>query len=248
MHFFQCGDFRALLSVRQACAMEQEEKILIHLNSVSLMDSDDNVGILHDISMEVSEGEKKFIFARPYHHAVHLLRICATMYPPTSGTVTVFGKVTNDMNFNELLLIKRDIGFVERISSLVSNISLLENVTLGLRYHHNLSKSEARRHADTFLLHFDLLKHMDERPARIPSEKLRMALFCRELVLAPKLMILEKPSYGLSRDELKYVMEAVLSYQAQSNCGIIISDDDADLFAHAYNFLVYDLIDGRLEN
>jgi ABC-type ATPase involved in cell division len=228
--------------------MEQEEKILIHLNSVSLTDPDDNAGILQDISMQVSAGEKKFIFARPYHPAVHFLRICATIYPPTSGTVTVFGKATNDMNFNELLLLKRDIGFVERISSLVSNISLLENITLGLRYHHDLSKSEARRHVDTFLLHFDLLKHMDERPARVPSEKLRMALFCRELVLAPKLMILEKPSHGLSRDEFKHVMEAVLSYQTQSNCGLIISDDDADLFANAYNFLVHDLIDGRLDS
>jgi ABC-type lipoprotein export system ATPase subunit len=245
MHFFQCCGFCALLFVTEA-ALEQEEKILINLNRVSLNDSDDNVGMLHEISMEVREGENKFIFARPYHHAVHLLRICATMYPPTSGTVTVFGNVTNDMNFNKLLLIKRHIGFVERTSSLVSNISLLENITLGLRYHQNLSNCAARRHVNTFLLHFDLLNHINDRPARIPSEKLRMALFCRELVLSPKLMILEKPSYGLSHDELKYVMEAILSYQAQSNCGLIISDDDADLFAHTYNFLVHDLIDGRL--
>lgn len=225
--------------------MEKKEKILINLNRVSLMDSDDNAGILHDISMEVREGEKKFIFARPYSPAVHLLRICATMYPPTSGTVTVFGKETNEMNFNELLLIKRYIGFVERVSSLVSNISLLENVTLGLRYHHNLTKSAACRHVNNFLLHFDLLKHMNDRPARIPSEKLRMALFCRELVLAPNLMILEKPSYGLSRDDLEFLMEAILGYQSESNCGLIIADDDADLFAHKYNFFIHDLIDGR---
>ena len=198
--------------------------------------------------MEVREGDKKFIYARPYNPAVHLLRICATLYPPTSGTVTVFGKPTNDMNFNELLPIKRHIGFVERISSLVSNVTLVDNITLGLRYHQNLSKNVARHHADTFLLHFDLLKHINERPARIPSEKLRMALFCRELVLSPKLMILEKPSYGLSRDELEYVMKAVLDYQAQSDCGLIISDDDANLFANTYNFFVHHLIDGHLES
>jgi ABC-type lipoprotein export system ATPase subunit len=218
------------------------------LNSVSLLDPDDNTGILHDISMEVREGDKKFILAQPYNPAMHLLRICATLYPPTSGTVTVLGKPTNDMSFNELLLIKKHIGFVERISSLVSNVSLLDNITLGLRYHQNLSKSVARHHVDTFLLHFDLLKHINERPARVPSEKLRMALFCRELVLAPKLMILEKPSYGLSRDELKYVMKAVLEYQSQSNCGLIISDDDSYLFANTYNFFVHDLIDGRLKS
>jgi ABC-type lipoprotein export system ATPase subunit len=218
------------------------------LNSVNLLDPDDNTSILHDISLEVREGDKKFIFAQPYNSAMHLLRICATLYPPTSGTVTVLGKFTNDMSFNELLLIKRHIGFVERISSLVSNVSLLDNITLGLRYHQNLSKSVARHYADTFLLHFDLLKHINERPARVSSEKLRMALFCRELVLAPKLMILEKPSYGLSRDDLKYVMEAVLEYQSQSNCGLIISDDDADLFANTYDFFVHNLIDGRLES
>jgi ABC-type branched-subunit amino acid transport system ATPase component len=74
-----------------------------------------------------------------------------------------------------------------------------------------------------------------------------MALFCRELVIGPDLLILEKPSYGLSRTELKYVMDAILDYQTQSNCGIIISDDDAYIFTHTYDFFVHDIIDGRLE-
>ena len=228
--------------------MEKKDNILINLNSVSLMDSDNNSRILHDISMEVKAGEKHFILARPYSPLVHLLRICATMYPPTSGTVKIFGRVTNEMSFRDLLLIKRTIGFVERVSSLISNKSLLENITLGLRYHNNISINEAYRHAHTFLLHFDLLENINDRPARIPPEKLRMALFCRELVLAPNLMILEKPSYGLSRDELEFLMEAILSYQTKSNCGLIISDDDADFFSRNYGFFVYELIDGCLSN
>jgi len=226
--------------------VENMDNFLINLNKVSLMDPDNNSRILHDISMEVKAGDKYFILARPYSPAVHLLRICATMYPPTSGTVTAFGQVTNEMSFRDLLLIKRYIGFVERVSSLISNKSLFENVTLGLRYHNNISINEARRHAQTFLLHFDLLENINDRPARIPPEKLRMALFCRELLLSPNLIILEKPSYGLSRDELEFLMEAILSYQAKSNCGLIISDDDADFFTRDYGFFVYDLIDGCL--
>ena len=210
------------------------------------MDSDNNSRILHDISMEVKAGDKSFILARPYSPAAHLLRICATMYPPTSGTVTVFGRVTNEMSFRDLLLIKRNIGFVERISSLISNNSLFKNITLGLRYHNNISINEARRHAHTFLLNFNLLDNINDRPARIPPEKLRVALFCRELMLAPNLMILEKPSYGLSRDELEFLMETILSYQAKNNFGLIISDDDADFFARNYGFFVHDLIDGCL--
>jgi ABC-type polar amino acid transport system ATPase subunit len=228
--------------------VETKDNILINLNRVNLMNSDNNSRILHDISMEVKAGEKYFILARPYSPAVHLLRICATMYPPTSGTVTVFGKVTNEMGFRDLLLIKRYIGFVERVSSLISNKSLFENVTLGLRYHNNISTNEARQHAHTFLLHFDLLENINDRPARIPPEKLRMALFCRELMLAPNLMILEKPSYGLSHDELEFLIEAILSYQAKSNCGLIISDDDADFFARNYGFFVCELIDGCLSS
>ena len=228
--------------------MEAKDNILINLNRVHLMNSDNNSRILHDISMEVRAGEKYFIFARPYSPAVHLLRICATMYPPTSGTVTVFGKVTNEMGFRDLLLIKRHIGFVERVSSLISNKSLFDNVTLGLRYHNNISTIEARQHAHTFLLHFDLLENINDRPARIPPEKLRMALFCRELMLAPDLMILEKPSYGLSHDELEFLIEAILSYQEKSNCGLIISDDDADFFSRNYGFFVCELIDGCLSS
>jgi len=226
--------------------VRKKNDFLINLNRVSLMDSDNNNRILHDISMEVKAGEKNFILARPYNPAVHLLRICATMYPPTSGTVTVFGRVTNEMSFRDLLLIKRYIGFVERVSSLISNKSLFENVTLGLRYHNNISINEAGRHAHTFLLYFDLLENINDRPDRIPPEKLRMALFCRELVLSPNLMILEKPSHGLNRDELESLMEVILSYQAKSNCGLIISDDDADYFARNFGFIVRDLIDGCL--
>jgi len=228
--------------------VENRDNILLNLNSVSLMDSDNNSCILHDISMEVKAGEKHFILARPYSPAVHLLRICATMYRPTSGTVNIFGRVINEMSFRDLLLIKRTIGFVERVSSLISNKSLIENITLGIRYHTNISINEAHRHAQPFLLHFDLLENINDRPARVSPEKLRMALFCRELVLAPNLMILEKPSYGLNRDELEFLMEAMLNYQAKSNCGLIISDDDADFFIRNYGFSVYDLIDGCPSN
>jgi ABC-type ATPase involved in cell division len=212
------------------------------------MHSDNITRVLQDISMEVKAGERIFIFAQPYIAAVHLLRICATMYPPTSGTVTVFGKETNELRFQELLLIKRYIGFVERASSLISNRTLFENITLGLRYHNNMSITEARSHAHDYLLHFNLLENMNDRPAWTPLEKQRMALFCRELVLTPNLLILEKPSYGLSRDELVLLMESILSYQANSNCGIIVSDDDADFFTHNYAFLVHDLINGCLSS
>ena len=212
------------------------------------MDSGNNSRVLHDISIKVKAGEKILIVARPYSSAVRLLRICATMYPPTSGTVTLFDRVTNGMSFRELLVIKRSIGFVERVSSLISNKSLFENVTLGLRYHNKMSINEARRHAHTFLLHFDLLDHINDRPARIPPEKLRMALFCRELVLAPNLIILEKPSYALSRNELNFLMETILSYQTKSNCGLIISDDDAYFFTHFYGFVAHDLNDGCLSS
>lgn len=228
--------------------MEKKDNILINLNRVSLIDSDNNTPILHDISMEVKAGEKYFILARPYTPAVHLLRICATMYPPTSGTVNVFGRATNEMSFRELLSIKKTIGFVERVSSLISNKSLFENITLGIRYHNNMSIDEARNYAQPFLLHFDLLENINDRPAQVPPEKLRMALFCRELVMTPNLMILEKPSYGLNNDELEFLMKAILSYQEKSNCGLIISDDDADFFARNYGFFVYELIDGSLSS
>ena len=82
--------------------MEKKNNFLINLNRVSLMDSDNNSRILHDISMEVKSGEKFFLLARPYSPAVHLLRICATTYPPTSVTVTLFGRVTNEMSFRDL--------------------------------------------------------------------------------------------------------------------------------------------------
>ena len=69
--------------------METKDNILINLDRVSLMHSDNTTRVLQDISMEVNTGEKIFIFAQPYMAAVHLLRICATMYSPTSGKVTV---------------------------------------------------------------------------------------------------------------------------------------------------------------
>ena len=226
----------------------EKDNILVNLNSVSLMHSDNNTRVLKDISITVKTGEKLFIFSQPYIAAVHLLRICAIMYPPTSGTVTVFGTETNELGFQDLLPLKRYIGFVERVSSLISNKSLFENVTLGLRYHNNVSIDEARNQAHAWLLHFNLLENINDRPAWIPLEKQRMALFCRELILTPELVILEKPSYGISHNELELLMEAILAYQAKSNCGLIIADDDAEFFTRNYAFFVHNLIDGCLSS
>lgn len=131
-----------------------------------------------------------------------LLQILAGLQVPQSGKYLINGEDVVDMSFEEFLPYRLKIGYSFDYGGLLSNRSLLSNLTLPLLYHKISTNDEATERAEELLQTFDILKYAKERPAHVPGRVRKIAVLARALITQPQLLLLDDPSVGLGIDAM----------------------------------------------
>ncbi|MEW6264756.1 MAG: ATP-binding cassette domain-containing protein [Thermodesulfobacteriota bacterium] len=152
-----------------------------------------------------------------------LLQICATLEQPARGWIRWLGRTEQEFNEAQVLDLRRRIGWVHRESRLVSNMSLLDNLVLGLIYHRNISHSEAAAQVKDLLERLGLYDDRHLRPAALPFALQRLAVYARELVKRPRLFLLETPVLDLDQyfDLVKIEIEGMV---VRGEAAFLVSD------------------------
>ena len=102
--------------------------------------------VLSNVSLDLQEGEVKVLMGSSGSGKSTLLRCLNRLIEPTSGSIQFKGvEVTGaHVNVREL---RKQIGFVFQQFALYSHLTVLENVTLGLRKLQGLGLSQANEKA-----------------------------------------------------------------------------------------------------
>ncbi|MDR1920663.1 MAG: hypothetical protein LBS31_02840, partial [Candidatus Adiutrix sp.] len=93
----------------------------------------------------------------------------------------------------------RQIGYVNRHSQLLSNISLLENLILLYSYG-RLERPEAVARARGILEIFGLSEYEESAADALPEPERRLALYALSFCKRPRLFLMERPAQFLDRD------------------------------------------------
>ena len=178
------------------------------------------------VTFSLEAGERLVVLADPHHHGEILLRICATLIPPTGGEISWCGRSNDEIQDPELYDLRRRIGFVDRRSSLISNMTLLDNVTLGLQYHENLSRETAYVRAVPWLERLGLAEHRSVRPAALSPGGRRLAVYAREFVKRPEMLVLESPLCDLDEGYDDLLTDAVEEARRGWDCALVVANVD----------------------
>ena len=190
-----------------------------------------NQTVFSDISFKLGAGQGGLIIADPHSRARKLLEVCASVTSPTRGTVKWFDTALGALNKVSLLALRRRIGWVHRESRLVSNMTLLDNISLGLVYYNNLKPQAAHSHVREIMERFRLYDYRNLRPADLSYKKNRLAVYVREIAKKPDLYLFEAPAADLDQD-FEPVMTWIKDQVAQQQAAFIISDETANQSQH----------------
>ncbi len=138
-----------------------------------------------------------------------LLKILAGLYQPSEGQFFINDLNITDMSFEEFLPYRLRIGYAFDNLSLISNRSLLQNITLPLRYHDFEPPDEANRFAKELLDIFEVGEYADERPASVTPSVQKCAILARAFVLKPEMIILDDPDDSMDTDQLKNLVKLI---------------------------------------
>jgi ABC-type transporter Mla maintaining outer membrane lipid asymmetry ATPase subunit MlaF len=178
------------------------------------------------VTFHLDAGERLMVLADPPHHGEILLRICATLTPPTGGEISWWGRSNDEIQDHERYELRRRIGFVYRRSSLISNMTLLDNVTLGLQYHENLGREAAYERASAWLGRFGLAEYRFVRPADLSPGGRRLALYAREFMKRPEILALESPFFDLDEGYQDLLRDAVEETRRGWGCALVVANVD----------------------
>ena len=168
------------------------------------------IPVLHNISLNIKEGEFIALMGPSGSGKTTLLNLLSGIDRPTAGSITVSG--TDISALNESALAKwrsSNIGFVFQFYNLIPVLTAFENVELPLLLT-DLSKSERKKHVETSLEIVGLGDRIHHYPKQLSGGQEQRVAIARAIVTDPAILVADEPTGDLDRgsaDEILTLME-----------------------------------------
>ncbi|MDD5484258.1 MAG: hypothetical protein PHP98_11525 [Kiritimatiellae bacterium] len=128
---------------------------------------------------------------------------------PEAGAVRWQGRDWRALGPEDELRARAQIGRIFEKNGWISNLNVIENVTLSERHHTRRPEKEIIAEADALARAFGLEEIPRRRPVFVPKRDLKMAEWVRALIGTPLLLLLERPEEGVPDNDLPKLMAAV---------------------------------------
>ena len=195
--------------------------------------------VLDDVSMTIDSGEIVALRGPSGSGKSTLLNIIGCLDGPTRGTYSLGGRDVSTLNRRERAWVRLHyIGFIFQSFHLISDNTVLENVTLPL-YYVGLGRDEREGRAVDLLERVGLGHRMSHRPAQLSGgEKQRVAI-ARAVAAQPRLLLADEPTGALDTKTGNEVMDLLLEIHATGSLTLIIVTHDPEVaeFCHRQVFL-----------
>ena len=183
--------------------------------------------VLHGVSFTLDKGETLVVMGGSGSGKTVLLRTIAGLIPPDAGEVRVFGIDITRLSEEDLLPIRRRMGYVFQGAALFDSLAVYDNVAFPLREHTNLPEPEVRNRVVHIL---SLVGLGEEVLSKLPSElsggmRKRVGI-ARALVGEPEMLLFDEPTAGLDPTNSKLVAELIVKLKGGvCDTSIVVTHD-----------------------
>ena len=163
--------------------------------------------ILNNVEIELPTHQVVWVKSSEGQGKSSVLSLIAGLTQPTSGKYLMNDIDTVPLSFEEFLPLRLHIGYSFDYGGLLSNRTLIDNLTLPLLYHKFLTPNEAQFRAEGMLARFNVEKYAQERPAHVPGRVRKIACLLRSFIHNPELLVMDDPSVGIGAESSETLVE-----------------------------------------
>lgn len=180
-----------------------------HKNIISVRGLKKSFGankVLNGIDFDLYEGEKVVILGPSGSGKSTFLRCINRLEEPTSGEVFFENNLITDKNIQKM---RAKIGMVFQHFNLISNLTVMENLTLAPVKLRKMSADEAETKARKLLKHIGLSSKADAFPASLSGGQKQRVAIIRALMMEPSVLLFDEPTSALDPESIGDVLELI---------------------------------------
>ena len=162
--------------------------------------------VLNGIDFELKEGERVVILGPSGSGKSTFLRCINWMEEPTSGEIIFDEEVVTEKNIRR---IRRNIGMVFQHFNLISNMTVMENLTLAPLKLKLMKRDEAEKRAMELLRHIGLPGKANAYPASLSGGQKQRIAIIRAMMLNPEVLLFDEPTSALDPESIGDVLSLI---------------------------------------
>ena len=194
-----------------------------------------------DFSITIEKGQLYGLIGPNGAGKTTIFNLLTGVYKPDGGRILLDGK---DITGHKAIQINQA-GIARTFQNirLFKELSVLDNVKVGLHNHHKYStlsgilrlpsyykvEKEMDEHAMELLKVFDLDKEFDYKASNLPYGKQRKLEIARALATEPKLLLLDEPAAGMNPNETAELMKTIRFVRDHFDMTVLLIEHDMKL-------------------
>ncbi len=193
---------------------------------------DAEVYALHDVNLEIQEGEFIAIIGPSGSGKSTLLNMIGCLDTPTSGAVFIDGIDTGKLSENGLAEIRRKkIGFIFQQFNLVHTLNALENVALPM-FFAGVRREIRLDRAEELLVNVGLGDRMHHKPPEMSGGQQQRVAIARALSNDPEVVIGDEPTGNVDTETGNTILDILEGLNKEGRTVIVVTHD-AEIAARA---------------
>jgi len=199
--------------------------------------------VLKSINLNIERGELVAIMGASGSGKTTLLNILGCLDRPTRGSYMFEGKEVSRLGGNELANVRGErIGFIFQTFNLLSKLSALTNVELGMQYAGGVNRQKAKE----ALGKVGLENRLNHRPLELSGGEQQRVAIARAIAKNPSLFLADEPTGQLDSHSGEEVMSILLNLHAEQGTTLLVVTHDASVAQRCQRII--HLKDGEIIN
>jgi polar amino acid transport system ATP-binding protein len=187
---------------------DHEIRGVVMLDIFGLTKSYGHKRALNGIDLHVARGETVVLMGPSGCGKSTLIRCINRLTEPDGGRIRLGGLDITELAPNQLLEVRRKIGFVFQHFNLIRRLNVLDNVAMALRLQ-GVEAESANRRSEAALRKVGLAHKLRERPDELSGGEQQRVGIARALVLKPEIMLWDEPTASLDPILIGEVIEVM---------------------------------------
>ena len=178
--------------------------------------------VLNGINFELKEGERVVILGPSGSGKSTFLRCINWMEEPTSGEIIFDGELVTEKNIRR---VRRNLGMVFQHFNLISNMTVMENLTLAPVKLRLMKRAAAEKRAMELLRHIGLPSKAQAYPASLSGGQKQRVAIVRAMMLSPEVLLFDEPTSALDPESIGDVLSLIRELADQGMTIMIVTHE-----------------------